>query len=245
MANPAVQRFSEFHEKWNEKLEDILQQLTQVSDQRTEVVKTEEELLALVSTVTTHLKEYYNTKWAAAGTENVLIFFSPPWMNPLEHAQLWMTGWKPSTVFRQLENLKKKGNVFVMTEEQEKRMEDLKVRVRMEEDKVEREMERQHVAMADRKMVQLSKISTSRPSRGGPNSVTEVAVKEVVVGLERVMKASDCVRLKTLKGVLDLLSPMQGVDFLAMNITTQLRFRQWGTKKKDTAGTALNGNQDK
>jgi len=77
------------------------------------------------------------------------------------------------------------------------------------------------------------------------DSVAEVAVKEVLAGLERVMKASDCVRLKTLKGVLDLLTPMQSVDFLAANITTLLRFNQWGKKKKDMAGTVLNANQEK
>ncbi|XP_068496773.1 protein DOG1-like 4 [Phaseolus vulgaris] len=244
MANPVVVRFSEFYENWTGKLEDILQQLLQVSSQRTEVVKTEQELQALVSTVTSHLKEYYTTKWGIAH-DNVLIFFSPPWLNPLENAQLWMTGWKPSTVFRQVENLKK-GNVLVMTEEQEKKMEELKMKIKMEEEKVEREMERQQVAMADRRMVQLSKLTSRARSAGSEmDSVAEVAVKEVLAGLERVMKASDCVRLKTLKGVLDLLTPMQSVDFLAANITTLLRFNQWGKKKKDMAGTVLNANQEK
>ncbi|WVY92436.1 hypothetical protein V8G54_031524 [Vigna mungo] len=243
MANPGVERFPEFYEKWTAKLEDILQKLMQVSNQRTEVVKTQQELQALVSTVTTHLKLYYTTKWAAAHG-NVLIFFSPPWLNPLEHAQLWLSGWKPSTVFRQVENLKNR-NVLVLTEEQNKKIEELKMRVKMEEEKVEREMERQQVAMADRKMVQLAKITGRARANGSADAVGEVAVKEVVEGLEKVMKASDCVRLKTLKGVLDLLSPMQSVDFLAANITTQLRFKKWGTKKKDTAGPVLNANQDK
>ncbi|KAL9321103.1 hypothetical protein ACSQ67_012942 [Phaseolus vulgaris] len=244
MANPVVVRFSEFYENWTGKLEDILQQLLQVSSQRTEVVKTEQELQALVSTVTSHLKEYYTTKWGIAH-DNVLIFFSPPWLNPLENAQLWMTGWKPSTVFRQVESLKK-GSVLVMTEEQEKKMEELKMKIKMEEEKVEREMERQQVAMADRRMVQLSKLTSRARSAGSEmDSVAEVAVKEVLAGLERVMKASDCVRLKTLKGVLDLLTPMQSVDFLAANITTLLRFNQWGKKKKDMAGTVLNANQEK
>ncbi|KAK7332055.1 hypothetical protein VNO80_28802 [Phaseolus coccineus] len=244
MANPVVERFSQFYETWTGKLEDILQQLLQVSNQKTEVVKTEQELQALVSTVTSHLKEYYTSKWAVAH-ENVLIFFSPPWLNPLENAQLWMTGWKPSTVFRQVESLKK-GNVLLMTEEQEKKTEELKMKLKMEEEKVEREMERQQVAMADRRMVQLAKLTSRARSAGGEmDSVAEVAVKEVLAGLERVMKASDCVRLKTLKGVLDLLTPMQSVDFLAANITTQLRFKQWGKKKKDMTGTVLNANLEK
>ncbi|CAJ1961932.1 unnamed protein product [Sphenostylis stenocarpa] len=252
MANTVVEIFSQFYENWTGKLEEILQKLLQVSNQRTEVVKTEQELQALVSTVTSHLKEYYTTKWAAARAD-ALIFFSPTWLNPLENAQLWVTGWKPSTVFRLVDNLKK-GDVLVMTEDQEKKTEELKKRIRMEEEKVEREMERQQVAMADRKMVELAKFTNRLRSAGGAggdkaDAVAKVAVSEVIGELERIMKASDCVRLKTLKGVLDLLTPMQSVDFLAANITTQLRLKQWGKKKKkddmaEADETAINVNQD-
>jgi len=138
-----------------------------------------------------------------------------------------------------------------MTEEQDKKLEEMKMRIKMEEEKVEGEMERQQVAMADRKMVQLAKLTSRVGSRrggggGGADAVAEVGVKEVVAGLERILKASDCVRLKTLKGVLDLLSPMQSVDFLAANITAQLRLGQWGKQeKKDMAGSGSNVNQDK
>ncbi|TKY71851.1 TGACG-sequence-specific DNA-binding protein TGA-2.1 [Spatholobus suberectus] len=246
MKSPVEERFSEFYEKWVWKLEEILHQLLEVSKQRSEAAKTEQELQALVSRVTSHLKEYYTVKWAAA-REDVLVFFSPAWLSPLESAYLWMTGWKPSMAFRLLESLKKP-NAFAMTEEQERKAEELRVRIRMEEEKVEREMERQQVAMADRKMVELVKLS-SRARNGtsgvdGVDAVVEVALKGVLAGLERVMKASDCVRLKTLKGVLDVLSPMQCVDFLAANIAMQLRLRQWG-KKRDMAGSILQVNQDK
>ncbi|XP_027338161.1 protein DOG1-like 4 [Abrus precatorius] len=252
MKNPVVERFSEFYEKWIWKLEEILHQLLEVSKQRNHVVKTEQELQALVSKVTSHLKEYYTVKWAAAH-EDVLVFFSPVWLSPLENAYLWITGWKPSIVFRLLETLKKpreECNVFDMNEEQQRKTEELRMRIRMEEEKVEREMERQQVAMADRKIVELAKLY-SRVRNGGADvvaanvdGVVEVAMKGVLAGLERVMKASDCVRLKTLKGVLDLLTPMQCVEFLAANIAMQLRLRQWG-KKRDLAGSTLNVNDYK
>lgn len=132
-----------------------------------------------------------------------------------------------------------------MTEEQARKIEELRKRTRMEEEKVEREMERQQVAMADRKMVELVKLTTRARNGGGGggDAVAEVALKGVLAGLERVMKASDCVRLKTLKGVLDVLSPMQCVDFLAANTAMQLRLRQWGKKKRDMpAGSTLNAN---
>ncbi|KAK7383443.1 hypothetical protein VNO78_29122 [Psophocarpus tetragonolobus] len=255
-----LRNFPEFYEKWVMKLEEIFHQLLEVSRTRTEVVRTEQQLVAVVAGVTSHLKEYYTVKWASAHDEDVLVFFSPTWTSPLENAYLWITGWKPSTVFSLVETLKS-SNVFVMTEDQVRRVEQLKVRIKMEEEKVEREMERQQVAMADRKIVELIKLTNKTRKNGGGSggaggsgssgsgsgsgsgggdeidAAVDVALKEVLAGLERVMKASDCVRLKTLKGVLDVLTPFQCVDFLAANIAVQLRLRQWG-KKTDMAASS-------
>ena len=53
-------------------------------------------------------------KWAGAH-EDVLAFFSPAWLSPLENACLWVTGWKPSMVFQVIDRLRK---TTVMSEEQ-------------------------------------------------------------------------------------------------------------------------------
>ena len=45
--------------------------------------------------------------------------------------------------------------------------------------------------------------------------MVEGALKELFNGLEKVMKGADCVRLKILKGVLDMLTSIQNVEFLA------------------------------
>ncbi|CAN6687146.1 unnamed protein product [Malus baccata var. baccata] len=94
--------------------------------------------------------------------------------------------------------------------------------MRYEEDKVDREMERQQVVMADRRMVELARLATR--AKGTEN----VAMKVMLNGLEGVMKAADCVRLKTLKGLLDLLSPLQSVKFLAATCMVQIKLREWG-----------------
>ncbi|KAE9598920.1 hypothetical protein Lal_00022556 [Lupinus albus] len=244
--NLVVENFSEFYDNWVLKLEQILHQLLQVSKKKTNG-NTEQEVQELVSKVTSHIKQYYTVKWGAAH-EHVLVFFSPPWLTPLENAYLWITGWKPSTVFKLVESLNKT-TTFNMTQEQENKVEELRMRIKMEEEKVESEMERQQVALADRKTVELAKMcSRARNDDGGGGGggdvvmVAEkvgVTMKGVLTGLEKIMKSSDCVRLKTLKGVLDLLTPMQCVYFLAANIAMQLRLRQWG-KKRDIAGSIMN-----
>ncbi|MED6148457.1 hypothetical protein PIB30_053341 [Stylosanthes scabra] len=230
-SNPVVHTFSQFYHNWIWKLQQILHHLLHVSNQTS--YTSEQDLRSLVSNVTTHFKEYYTVKWSLA-REDVLVFFSPVWLSPLENAYLWITGWKPSTAFKVLESLKN-SNFFNMTEEQKRKIEELRMRTKMEEEKVEREMERQQVAMADWKIVELAKLS-GRATRKKKNNneeeekVVELAMKKVFGGLERIMKGSDCVRLKTLKGILDVLEPMQCVHFLAASIAMQLRLRQWGEK---------------
>ncbi|KAM1005893.1 hypothetical protein TB2_002625 [Malus domestica] len=103
--------------------------------------------------------------------------------------------------------------------------------MRYEEDKVDREMERQQVAMADRRMVELARLATR--ARNGEATVelegmVSVAMKVMRNGFEGVMKAADCVRLKTLKGLLDLLSPLQSVKFLAATFMVQIKLRERG-----------------
>lgn len=49
---------------------------------------------------------------------------------------------------------------------QVKKIEDLRVKIRLEKEKVEREMERQQVSMADKRMVELARLA-SQPVRNG------------------------------------------------------------------------------
>lgn len=232
-------RFSEFYHHWVWKLEQIFHQLLEVSKRRTETDEPQpNDLQPLLSKVTSHLKQYYTVKWAEAH-QDVLPFFSPTWLTPLENAFSWVTGWKPSTAFRLLDTLTAS---FGMTEEQARRIGQLRVKVRMEEERVEREMERLHVAMADRKTVELAKLSTRAASGGGVEGAAgmEVALKGVLGGLEKAMKGADCVRLLTLKGVMDVLSPWQCVEFLAAILALQLRLKQWGKKNADMGAPNLN-----
>ncbi|KFK28536.1 hypothetical protein AALP_AA7G009500 [Arabis alpina] len=188
------------------------------------------ELRGLISKLTTHHKAYYTAKWAAIG-EDVLAFFGPVWLNPLEKSCFWLTGWKPSTAFRMVERLRK--STVVLVEAQAKKLEELRVKTRFEEEKIEREMERYQVAMADRKMVELARLGCHVGGGGGGESmvVVEAAVKGLAMGLEKMVKAADCVRLKTLMGILDILAPPQCVEFLAETAAFQVQLRRWGNER--------------
>ncbi|CAE6188727.1 unnamed protein product [Arabidopsis arenosa] len=224
MRNLVEEKFLEFYESWVLQLELYLHQLLIAHNNKT---MSETELRALISKLTTHHKAYYTAKWAAI-KEDVLAFFGPIWLNPLEKACFWLTGWKPSTVFRMVDRLRKYSRV-VLVEAQVRKLEELRVKTKFDEQKIEREMERYQVAMADRKMVELARLGCHL----GGESVVEVeaAVRGLATGLEKMVKAADCVRLKTLKGILDILAPPQCVEFLAAAATFQVQLRRWGNRR--------------
>ncbi|KAF2303212.1 hypothetical protein GH714_014664 [Hevea brasiliensis] len=124
-----------------------------------------------------------------------------------------------------------------LTQEHMRKIEALRVKIRLKEEKVEREMERQQVAVVDKKMVELVRL-VLRVKNGEQvrqaEGLVHVALEGVMAGLEKVMKATGCVRLRTLKGVLDVLSPLQCVEFLAGIGMLQILLRQWGKKMVST-----------
>ncbi|XP_009764515.1 protein DOG1-like 4 [Nicotiana tabacum] len=232
MTTQVQKNFSNYFENWMSQLEEFLRLLLMVPKE-TSYVKDHE---SLVNKMTTHHKDYYTVKWAAAH-EDILSFFNPVWLSPLENAYLWVTGWKPSMAFRLV------GANSELSDEQVKSIDALKVKIRAEEERVEREMERQQVALGDRKMVELARLNSSRVRTSGCSSdsdsnnqldgLVEVALKGLMVSLERVMKMADCARLKTLKGLLDILNPKQCVDLLAAITMLQIQMRKWGRKKEN------------
>ncbi|KAI9198095.1 hypothetical protein LWI28_010067 [Acer negundo] len=240
MRNQVVEeKFVEFYEKWVPQLDENLQLLLRASREQS---LNEAEQQALVSRMTTHIKEYYTVKWAMA-REDVLVFYNPVWISSLENGYFWYTGWKPSSVFRLVESIKKKREVGPrlddLTELQAKNIEELRLGIRLEEEKVDRDMERQQLTLADRKMMELSRLAARFRREGDSTSAASkhvdglvgIALKSLMNGLEKVMKTSDCVRLKTMKGILDNLNIKQSIEFLAANFMLQLQLRQYGKKR--------------
>ncbi|KAG9133772.1 hypothetical protein Leryth_018374 [Lithospermum erythrorhizon] len=238
------QKFSDFHEKWICKLEELLQLLLDavgVHEIGHAIPIENNHYTTLVNKLTTHHKEYYTIKWGTAHV-NVLAFFAPIWLTPLENTSMWITGWKPSMVLKILDSLimqnqhqilSSRGSLADLSEEQLKKIGSLRLKIKNEEAKVESEMERQQVAIAYPNMVKLTKFVSKTSEESGCteskiDGLVEVAMKNVMSGLEKVMKMADCVRLKSLKGALDILSPEQSVHFLAAISMTQIQMKTMG-----------------
>ncbi|GFP89606.1 hypothetical protein PHJA_001104300 [Phtheirospermum japonicum] len=213
-------KFSKFYEKWISQLENLLSIILIVLRESREDSKAcESEYHKLLA----HHKEYYTSKWATA-TENALIFFCPVWLSPLEISHMWFTGWRPSMAFQIVRSL---------NEEQLKKIEGLQAKIKEEEVRVGREMERHSRQMTSWKTLLLVRLD-SEPQ------VTDTAVLKQVhemvesvktgmaSGMEKVAKMADCIRRKTLRGLLDVLTPIQRLEFLAAMSMFQIQLMKRG-----------------
>ncbi|KAF2303109.1 hypothetical protein GH714_013831 [Hevea brasiliensis] len=124
---------------------------------------------------------------------------------------------KPSSVFKLVNSIRTNGvpssSLVELTQEHMRKIEPLRVKIRLER-RVEREIEQQ-VAVAVGKW-RSCKVGASGEEWGASEAgggTGAGGTKGVMAGLEKVMKAVDCVRLRTLKGVLDVFKPttMRGV----------------------------------
>ncbi|KAL9236842.1 hypothetical protein vseg_011466 [Gypsophila vaccaria] len=178
-------KFSIYYEGWLNQLEIHLQNL--VMDRNQPNYNT------IVASFIAHHKDYYTAKWALAH-EDVLAFFAPQWLSPLESAFSWVTGWKPTSLFRLVDSLRRTRapltSLVHLTEDQAQRILSLSLKIKSEEGRVEREMERQQVALGDRNLAYLAQVA----GRRGVNEPirSDGAVNGVLDGLEKVMKMGDC-----------------------------------------------------
>ncbi|KAK9696847.1 hypothetical protein RND81_08G000900 [Saponaria officinalis] len=215
-------KFKCYYEGWLNQLEIHLQNL---------VMEREPNYNTIVTSLISHHKEFYSAKWGLAH-DDILAFFAQQWLTPLESAFSWVTGWKPTSVFRLVDSLRRT-SLALLTEDQALTIFNLSLKIKSEECMVERELERQQVALGDRNLAYLAQLA-------GRRGVTEPIrdVKGVLDGFHKVMKMADYVRLKTLKAVLDVLTPKQAVDFLAMFAMLHLQVRKWGQLRAATTSTS-------
>ncbi|KAI4297443.1 hypothetical protein L6164_037334 [Bauhinia variegata] len=252
--NTPEQIFSEFYEKWILRLEEIVLELLQTIRARNQMVIVDSKLQALLSKATSHMKQFYTTKWGIA-KQDCLPFFTPTWLTPFENSYLWVTGFKPSTVvFPLIDSMTipplrgVASPPFLLTPEQVRQIEKLRIKTWMEEQRVEREIQRIHVcwSVADRRMAELAQLALQVKDQlhgdlrvAQINGQMEFEIKQIIVALENAMKHADCVRLVSLKELQDILNPMQYMEFLDSFLSQQLRLRQWGRTR--LMGTVAGG----
>lgn len=197
----------------------------------------------------THYEEYYKVKSKCA-EEHILLTLSPPWNTLLGDAFLWIGGWRPSAAFHLIysvsglhleEEISMLGDPLEieslegLSSGQMRRIDALQRSTISEERKITEAMAEQQEKVADAEMVELShEVSESiRMQRVIKRRDIDSTLKPMKEGFQRILQDADDLRLRTFKGIIDILQPIQGVHFLIAAAELHLRVHDWGKDEEE------------
>ncbi|XP_057539139.1 protein DOG1-like 3 [Amaranthus tricolor] len=254
--NPELKSFGGFFETWLHEQERDLEELKAATKAHSESTQCSAELTQfqceLIRRVMSHYENYYRVK-SESTTENVLGMMSPSWRSSLEDAFLWVGGWRPSIAFHLLYSVsglqfeaglsELLGGVSTcdlgdLSPSQLSKIDELQRQTIREERELTEILAVHQETVADSSMVQLSHIATELMEDNSERVETE-SMKERVEStlgkkedkLKEILGKADDLRLRTLKELVDILSPIQAVHFLIAAAELHLRVHDWGMKK--------------
>ncbi|KAF1866882.1 hypothetical protein Lal_00018268 [Lupinus albus] len=217
--------FSQFHHSWFNRLHHILQQLSSTAATLRPPLTPEQNntLRHLIDKVMSHHHDYYRAKSFAAEKDPLTVFVSP-WATTLERSLHWIAGWRPTTAFHlvytessvQFEShivdiLRgiRTGDLGDLSPAQFRRVSELQCDTVKEENAITEE---------------LSEWQESASEMMGPRA----DINDKIGRLVTIIKKADDLRLRTLKSMIDLLSPQQAIQFLIASAELLVGIRGWG-----------------
>ncbi|KAG6422785.1 hypothetical protein SASPL_113166 [Salvia splendens] len=249
------ENFQEFYTKWiGEQRQQI--GILLLASKSPQIATSSPPLSVLVTRTLAHYEEYYATKSKCAKTD-VFLLLSPPWTSRLEHAFIWIGGWRPSAAFHLLYS---KSGLHLearlsgagaaaeaeadddslclsdLSAHQLGLIDELQRSTVREERRITEKEAKQQETVADEEMVELSgaHVVEEEEERVG------LALKGKEEGFDKVLRSADRLRLETLKGVVGILSPMQAVHFLIAAAELHLSLHEWGMEKDERDGVQCN-----
>ncbi|XP_018810524.1 protein DOG1-like 3 [Juglans regia] len=213
----------------------------------------------LIDRVIQHYEQYYQAKSRCAKHDAIGVLRAP-WTSALENAFMWIGGWRPSMAFHLLysksgqqaeeklasfvQGMNSRGDLGDLSPSQLSKVDELQRRTIREEREITEKMAKHQETVADSAMVELSHAVTElirsegegRRSGGIEKERVESVLALKEEGLEKILQRADDLRLRTLKAILDVFTPIQAVHFLIAAAELHLRLHDWGMKKDGTAG---------
>ncbi|KAG6657259.1 hypothetical protein I3843_04G071700 [Carya illinoinensis] len=213
----------------------------------------------LIDQVIQHYEQYYQAKSRCAKHDAIGVL-KAPWTSALENAFMWIGGWRPSMAFHLLysksgqqteeklasffQGTSSRGDLGDLSPSQLSKVDELQRRTIREEREITEKMAKHQETVADSAMVELSHAVTEliRSEGEGQSSggIEKERVESVLAlkeeGLEKILLRADDLRLRTLKEILAVFTPIQAVHFLTAAAELHLRLHDWGMKKDVTAG---------
>lgn len=251
-SDPDPESFGGFFENWLRVQDRDLQDLVSAARANESIRSLNE----LVGRVMSHYENYYRVK-SESVKRSVLQMLTPTWRSTLEDAFLWIGGWRPSMAFHllysksglQLEAGLSKllsglitGDLGDLSPSQLTRVDELHRETIKEEKASTETLAAYQETVADSSMVELSHVVTELTRN--PDMETrvesleerlELTLSKKEDRLEEILEKADDLRLRTLKKVVEILSPIQAVHFLIAAAELHLRVHEWGKKKDNEA----------
>lgn len=179
--------------------------------------------MGLIKQVLAHY-QLYHEEISKAVSEDVFRTFSAPWLTSYERTLLWISGFKPSIVFRLVDSAVKD-----LTPAQAASLEELKADVKRKERDLTEAMASLQETVAAPPLVGLAR----RAGRLVDGEICEMknAIEELKIGMLGVFYSADLLRGSTMKRVMEILKTDQTLRPLAAATEFQQRIRRWGIQR--------------
>ncbi|KAI3973169.1 hypothetical protein MKX01_020904 [Papaver californicum] len=240
-------RLNECCQNWMIQQQEVLDELLQVYNQKP---NEEQKLISVIDKVVEHMQEY-NNKRSQLAIVDAASFFSPTWCTSIEKSCLWHGGCRPSLAIRLVYSLcgselesqpgeclqgERKGNIGELSADQLRLVSELRCRLITEEESLSNKMASLQEDIVDNPLTKLSNNSDDPGSE--LNGQVDQALDSHADGLASILVDSDKLRLKTLKELLSIFTPLQAVDYLIALKKLHLRMHQGGLMRDQRHGRA-------
>ncbi|XP_074335622.1 protein DOG1-like 1 [Apium graveolens] len=196
----------------------------------------------------------YVEKRSSLAPQNALAYFAPTWCTTLEKSLMWIGGCLPSSYVRLVYalcglDIESQLARFLdgdapdfgeLSSQQFLKIEELHKKTTVKEDKLSGLKASLQAEMSDSPIVEvLSKYKEPCELNGQVNIVLQKNQEDMAC----LLKEADALRLETLKEIISILTPLQGLQFFAHEKKLCLSIRNWGLQQDNAnhASSSQNG----
>ncbi|KAI3804851.1 hypothetical protein L1987_26699 [Smallanthus sonchifolius] len=236
------QQFQSCYNNWMTQqkldLDELLQGLTNFP--------TDLDYLQLITKNTINHYENYLTARAQLAKHDGPSFLAPTWGTTFENSSLWIGGCRPTLIIRLVYVLcgsqqnahlaefldgVRRGNLGGISSSQLKSIDALHAKTIKEEDKLTSILASLQERVADEPLALLAN-ECRKVGESSQGEVVDEAMDAHALDMYNILMDADKLRLDILKHMIDILTPLQAVEFLVASKKLQLSLHEW-SKRRD------------
>ncbi|XP_026458916.1 protein DOG1-like 2 [Papaver somniferum] len=234
--------FHRCFENWINQQEKDLDELNQVAK---EDRRNDEKLQTIAEKNIKQFQEYHERRILLV-KEDPASSFSPTWTTPFENSFLWIAGCRPTLAIQLVYTLCgteleahleeflqgiRRGNLGELSSVQLGLVNELHCKTVKEEEMISNRLEVLQEDIGEQQLASL--INTSHDCETNVQ-VMNKAVDDHAAELASIWEEADRLRLKTVKELIHILTPLQAVDFLVAAKKLYLSMHEWGQTRRDS-----------